>query len=243
MSGHSKWASIKRSKGVADSKRSAVFSKLSSGITIAARAGSDPTMNFMLRVAIDKAKAANMPKDNIERAIERAAGIGANALQEQTYEAYGPGGSAIIIETATDNNNRTIGEIRAVLNRHNGKLAENGSVAYLFKKRGQIILPVQNNLDDLELALIDAGAADYEVEGDQLYAYTDPKDLEPVRHRLAEQNITIEDFGFELHPTTSIHITDPELAQKIMNLYEALEDLSDVTNVTGNCEFDILPKE
>lgn len=234
MSGHSKWASIKRGKGIADGKRSAVFSKLSSAITIAAKHGADPAMNFQLRIAIDKAKAANMPKDNIERAVDRAKGVGAAALQEATYEVYGPGGTAFMVETATDNNNRTIGEIRAVLNRYNAKLAETGSVGYMFKKRGQIIIPINNNVEELELALIEGGAEDYEVEGDKLYAYTDPKDLEKVRQSLAGQGIEAEEVGFELHPTSTITVTDEDQAKKIINFHDALEDIADVTNVTGN---------
>lgn len=238
MSGHSKWASIKRGKGIADGKRSAVFSKLSSAITIAAKHGADPTMNFQLRIAIDKAKTANMPKDNIERAVERAKGVGASALQETTYEVYGPGGTAFMIETATDNHNRTIGEIRAVLNHYNVKLAENGSVGYLFKKRGQLIIPINNNVDEIELALIEANAEDYEVEGDKLYAYTDPKDLEKVRQNLASQSIEAEEVGFELHPTTTVTITDPDQARKIINFHDAIEDITDVTAVTGNFDLE-----
>ncbi len=233
MSGHSKWASIKRQKGVADQKRGALFAKLASAITIAARSGVDPEMNFQLRIVIDKAKTANMPKDNIERAVERASGAGGAAMEEVMFEAYGPGGTAFLIETATDNHNRTVGEIKAVLNRNNGKLAENGSVAYLFKKFGQIIFE-KLNPDEVELAAIDAGAVEVEHDSGQVFIYTDPKELEAVRKNLEKLGFVSHDIGFEWQPTLSVPIADKKTAQKVLHLAEALDDLEDITRVSGN---------
>lgn len=235
MAGHSKWAQIKRQKGVADQKRGALFAKLASAITIAARNGADPEMNFQLRIAIDKAKAANMPKDNIERAVERASGAGGALMEEITFEAYGPGGTAFLIETATDNRNRTVGEIRAVLNKFGGKLAETGSVAYLFKKFGQIVFE-KLNPDEVELAAIDAGAMEVEHEGGQVFIYTEPKELEAVRKNMENLGFVSHDIGFEWQPTKSVPIIDSAAAQKVLKLAEALEDLDDVTRVSGNFE-------
>lgn len=235
MSGHSKWASIKRAKGATDAKRSALFSKLAKGISVAARNGADPEMNFQLRLAVDKAKAANMPKDNIDRAIAKASGAGAAAMEEIMFEAYGPGGTAFLIETATDNRNRTVGEVKAVLNRNDGKLAEAGSVGYLFKKRGQIVLET-NDVDAAELAAIDAGAEDVEAFEGKVFIYTDPKELELVRKNLVASNLESNDIGFEWHPTAMIHVGDKPLADKILKLSDTLDDLDDVTNIHSNVE-------
>ncbi|MEX0594551.1 MAG: YebC/PmpR family DNA-binding transcriptional regulator [Patescibacteria group bacterium] len=237
MAGHSRWTQIKRQKGVADVKRGALFAKLASGITIAARHGADPEMNFQLRIAIDKARAANMPKDNIERAIERAGGSGADAIEEALYEAYGPGGTAFLIEAATDNRNRTVGEIKATLARNGGKLAESGSVSYLFKKLGQIVFE-KLNPDEVELAAIDAGAQDVEHSDGQVFVYTDPKELESVRKNLEKVGFIANDVGFEWQPTSTVTITDQETAEKVLRLAEALDDLDDVTRVSGNFEVD-----
>lgn len=234
MSGHSKWASIKRQKGAADQKRGAVFSKLAKAISVAARHGADPAMNFALRIAVDQAKAANMPKDNIERAIERASGKGEAALEETIFEAYGPGGTAFLIETATDNHNRTISEIRAVLNKLGGKMAETGSVGYLFKKLGVIVVET-DDVEKVELAAIDAGAADVEQTDGQVLISTDPKELESVRRTLAEQGISGE-ASFEWQPLISVPITDQPMAEKVLKLADALDDLDDVTAVHSNFE-------
>lgn len=236
MSGHSKWSSIKHQKGAADAKRGAVFSKLSRAITVAARHGTDPGMNFQLRVAIDQAHTANMPKDNIERAIDKAKGSDAAKLEEIIFEAYGPGGTGFLIEAATDNHNRSTGDIRAVLNKNGGKLAESGSVGYLFKRRGQIVFETDRP-DELELATIDAGAQDFETADGKVFVYTDPKELEHVRRQLAETGFESHDISFEYHPLASVPITDEKLAEKIIKLAEALEGLDDVTAIYSN--FDI----
>lgn len=235
MAGHSKWAQIKRQKGVADQRRGAVFAKLANAITVAARNGVDPEMNFQLRIAIDKAKAANMPKDNIERAIDRVKGSGGAALEEVVFEAYGPGGTAFLIETATDNRNRTVGEIRAALNKLDGKLAESGSVGYLFKKRGQIILE-NVNAEEAELAAIDAGAEDVEADGNSVFVYTDPKKLQKVRQNLEAAGLTSNEIGFEFHPISTIIVSDPKVAEKVIKLSEALDDIDDVTSVHSNVD-------
>ena len=236
MSGHSKWSSIKHQKGAADAKRGAVFSKLSNAITVAHRNGPDPEMNCQLRLAVDRARAANMPKDNIERAIDKVKGGGASAMEEITFEAYGPGGTAFLIETATDNRNRSVGDIRAVLNKYDAKLAESGSVGYLFKKRGQIVL---ENVDTetAELAAIEAGAEDFEIEDGQVFIYTDPKELEHVRRNLVTAGFESNEVSFEFHPTTTVPITDERLSERIIKLATALDDLDDVTKVSSN--FDI----
>lgn len=236
MSGHSKWHSIRHQKGAADQKRGAVFSKLANAITVAARNGTDPEMNFQLRLAVDRARAANMPKDNIERAIDKVKGGGASAMEEIVFEAYGPGGTAFLIETATDNRNRSVGDIRAILNKYDAKLAESGSVGYLFKKRGQIVL---ENVDSetAELAAIEAGAEDFETDGEHVFIYTDPRELEHVRRNLSGSGFPSNEVSFEFHPTSTVPITDEKLAERIIKLATALDDLDDVTKVSSN--FDI----
>lgn len=234
MAGHSKWAQIKRQKGAADAKRGVAFSKLAKAITVAARHGADPEMNFQLRIAVDQAKAANMPKDNIERAIERASGASGNAIEEVLFEAYGPGGTAFLIETATDNRNRTVGEIRATLNKLDGKLAESGSVGYLFKKLGHIVIET-NDPEAIELAAIDAGAEDVEQDDGQVVVYTDPKELERVRRTLAKQNITSDEVGFFYRPTATVPV-EGAIAEKVTKLADALDELDDVTAVHSNFE-------
>lgn len=238
MAGHSKWAQIKRQKGVADQRRGAAFSKLANTITIAAKNGADPEMNFQLRIAIDKAKAANMPKDNIQRAIDKAIGSGGQAaLEGVVYEAYGPGGTAYMIETASDNRNRTVGEIRATLNKFDGKLAETGSVAYLFRKRGVIVVET-TDIENAELAAIDAGAEDTEAGKDALIVYTDPKELESVRQNLVTAGFSPNDVALEFNPSTTVSVTDPTIAKKVVALSETLDELDDVVTVSSNFDID-----
>lgn len=235
MSGHSKWSSIKHQKGAADQKRGIVFSKLTRAITVAARNGIDPEMNFQLRIAIDQARDANMPKDNIERAIERAKGVGGEALEEIIFEAYGPGGTAFIIESATDNRNRTVGEIRAILNKFEGKLAESGSVSFLFRKRGQIVLEGVD-IEAAELAAIDAGAEDVEADEQTVIVYTDPKNLQSTRISLAEAGFESNVVSFEWLPITMITAEDEVLHQKIVKMSDLLAELEDVTRVFNNLQ-------
>lgn len=241
MSGHSKWSTIKHQKGAADAKRGKIFTKLGHAITVAAReGGGDASMNARLALAIEMAKKQNMPKDNIDRAIKRGTGEGGGAAADEvTYEGYGPGGTAILIEGLTDNRNRTSGEVRAVFNKLGGKLGESGSVAYLFRKRGVITVGTENKTaDDLEMAVIESGADDYELTESELTVYTDPKDLQTVKTTLEASGLSVSQAELRFEPNQTIQITDPKIAGQIIRILEALEDLDDVTNVTSNFDAD-----
>lgn len=238
MSGHSKWSTIKRQKGAKDAARGAVFTKLGNMIAIAARAGSDPEMNFALRLAIDKAKAANMPMANIQRAIDRVSDKSAVQLQEVVYEGYGPGGVAIMVECATDNINRTYPEVRLAFSKHGGNIAEKGAVSFQFDRKG--LIRVVGSGDDLVLAALDAGAEDVQEEGAESVIYTDQKDLAKVRDALKETNIEILEAELTFVPNTSVKVSDATTAGKIMRLMDALDDCDDVTATHVN--FDI-PEE
>ena len=238
MSGHSKWSTIKRQKGAADAKRGQLFTKLAREITIAARQGlPDPDANPRLRLAVDRARAASMPKDNIERAIQRASGVGsADQYEEIYYEGYGPGGAALMIQAQTDNRNRTVGEVRAVLTRAGGSLGENGSVGWMFDQVGMIEIPVGDaDPDELSLLAIDAGANDVESEDDMVVIYTDPADLHRVREAMAAAGLTIEAAQLTMRPKT-LMAPAPEAAVKVIRLVEKLEDLDDVQEVFTNVD-------
>jgi len=235
MSGHSKWSTIKREKGAKDAARGAVFTKLGNAIAIAARAGIDPTTNFSLRLAIDKAKAANMPLANIDRAIQRVADKSAAQLQELTYEGYGPGGVAILAEVATDNINRTFPMVKLAFSKHGGNIAEKGAVAFQFDRKGMI--RVTGKGDELLMQALDAGAEDVQEEGDESVIYTDPTDLAKVRDALRQQGLEIKDAELTYVPNTTIAVTDKDTAGKIMRLMDALEEVDEVTNTHVN--FDI----
>ncbi len=236
MSGHSKWETIKRQKGANDAKRGAIFTKLGNAIAVAARAGADPDMNFSLRLAIDKAKAANMPNVNIQRSIDRGSGkLGGEQIQEVTYEGYGPGGAAILVECATDNVNRTLPEVKLAFSKHGGNLAEKGSVAFQFDRKGMI--RVKGAGEDLLMKILDAGAEDAVEEGDETVVYTDPRELAKVRDALTMANIEILEAELTFVPNNTVEITDEETAGKLMRLMEALEDSDDVVNTHTN--FDI----
>jgi YebC/PmpR family DNA-binding regulatory protein len=242
MSGHSKWSQIKRQKGANDAKRGAVFTKVGREITIAVRqGGGDPDGNYRLRLAIDKARAVNMPADNIKRAIERAVGGGESEQYEEiVYEGYGPGGVAILVEAATDNRNRTAADIRSIFAKAGGQLAGSGSVAWQFEPRGIIALS-RNGADPDELALtaIDAGADDIDAEGDPIEVMAAPGDLESVRLRLEQAGVAIESAEIAMQPKTTIEV-EPSQARQNLRLIEMLEDHDDVQRVTAN--FD-LPAE
>jgi len=234
MAGHSKWAQIKRQKGVADAKRGAVFGKLANAITIAARGGSDPETNFQLRIAIEKARAANMPNENIKRAIERASGTGGGAaLEEIVFEAYGPGGVAFLIEAATDNRNRTTANIRRVLNDAGARFADSGSVSYLFEKKGLITVAVNDDAQTAELAAIDAGAEDVTENAGQVFVYTKPQELEPIRQELSNK-FTISEFTLVWEPKTTVVVSDPKTAAQLIKLSETIDELDDVVRVSSN---------
>lgn len=236
MSGHSKWSTIKRQKALTDAKKGAVFTKLANAIAIAARGGADPTMNFALRLVLDKARAANMPQANIQRAIDRGSGkFGGAAIEEVTYEGYGPGGIAVIVECATDNKNRTYPDVRLAFSKNGGNIAEPGSVAFQFARKGVIRAGFNGDADEAMLAAIDAGAEDAEIDGDELVIYTDPKQLAAVRDALGG-GLTVKEAELNFVPNNTIEITDPETARKAMNLMDALDSLDDVTNTYTNFE-------
>lgn len=238
MSGHSKWSTIKRQKGANDAKRGQLFTKLAREITVAARSGSpDPEANFRLRIAIQKARKENMPKDNIDRAIARATGSeGGNQFEEIYYEGYGPGGTAIMVLTMTDNRNRTVGELRAVLTRSGGTLGENGSVSWMFDQTGQISLPVNGtDPEELELMAIDAGASDVQTEDGIVEVYTEPQDLHRVQEELAGAGYEVESAELTMKPKTLMK-PDTEDAIKAIRLLEKLEDLDDVQTVYSNLD-------
>ena len=238
MSGHSKWETIKRQKGANDAKRGIVFTKLGNAIALAARSGTDPSTNFALRLAIDKAKAANMPSSNIDRAIQRVADKSAAQLQEMVYKAYGPGGTAIIIEAATDNTNRTFPEVRTAVTKHGGTMADKGSVTFQFERKG--VLRVKGNGDDLMLQVLDAGAEDMQEEGEESTVYTDPKELAKVRDALNQAGVEILEAQLSYVPKNTVVIDNAETAGKIMRMMDALDDVDDVT--TTHVNFDI-PEE
>ena len=238
MSGHSKWAQIKRQKGVNDVKRGAMFTKMGREIAVAARAGGgDPDGNFRLRLAVERARAVNMPADTIKRAIEKATGGGEGVqFEEIMYEGYGPGGVAIIVETATDNKNRTAADIRSVLTKAGGSLAAPGSVAWQFEQRGVITLaPNQGEAEELELAAIDAGADDVDTEGDQVDVYTKPHELEAVRKSLESAGVKIENAELTMVAKNTIELEEGK-ARQALRLVELLEDHDDVQRVTANFE-------
>lgn len=235
MSGHSKWSTIKRQKGAKDAARGAVFTKLGNAIAIAARGGTDPDMNFALRLAIDRAKAANMPAANIQRSIDRVKDKDAAQLQEVLYEGYGPGGTAILVECATDNINRTYPEVKLAFSKHGGNIAEKGAVAFQFDHKGMI--RVKATGDDLLLQALEAGAEDVQEEDGESVIYTDAKELAKVRDALRQAGLEITEAELTYVPNNTVAISDAATAGKIMRLMDALEASDDVTATHVN--FDI----
>lgn len=235
MSRHSKWAKIKRAKGATDVKRGQLFSKLTRAITVAAREGNpDPETNPTLRMAVDRALAENMPKDNVTRAIERAKGAGAEATAVAvTLEAYGPGGAALLIETITDNRNRTVPEIRKMLSDYGGSLGESGSVAWQFERRGVITVESPTNQNALELAAIDAGASEIDREGNSLEITVAPEQLKNVAQALAAAGAASPATQLALVPKQWIPL-DSVSMEKLQSLLETLEEHDDVVSVTTN---------
>ncbi len=236
MSGHSKWASIKHKKAITDSRRGAMFTKLSRHITVAAKAGGGNIVgNPALELAVQKAKDASMPKDNIQRAIDKGTGAGANEadFQEVMYEGYGPGGVALLIEGLTDNRNRTGAEVRAALTKAGGALGEPGSVAYLFDKTGVIVVDAERYSEDDLLVAIEAGAEDIEVEEGSLEVITAPTDLQAVRKALEEAGIELGSAELVWRPKTRVEL-DEEGLRKLMRLIDTLEESDDVGDVHAN---------
>lgn len=235
MSGHSKWSTIKRAKGAADAKRGAVFTRIGNQIAVAARGGTDPAMNPALAMAIEKAKAANMPMSNVERAIARVSDKNAAQLNEVMYEGYGPGGVGILVECATDNLNRTYPEVRHAFSKKGGNIAEAGAVAFQFTRKGSI--RVKASGDDAILAILDAGAEDAIESDGELQVYTDAKELAKVRDAIKAAGLEITEAELTYVPNNTIEITDAAVAQKVMNLMDALDELNDV--VATHTNFDI----
>jgi YebC/PmpR family DNA-binding regulatory protein len=240
MSGHSKWSTIKRKKGAADAKRGKMFTKLIKEITIAAREnGGDPGANPRLRLAIDNAKAANMPADNIERAIKKATGeLEGVTYTEITYEGYGPGGVAMLIEVATDNKNRSVAEVRHLFSKYNGSMGESGSVAWMFDRKGIITLPIQNKSEDEIMDIVlEAGAEDLQTEDDYFEVQTDLESFEPVRKALVAAEMQIENASLQWISKNTVNVSGDD-AEKVMKIIEAMEDSDDVQNVYSNADFD-----
>lgn len=235
MSGHSKWSTIKRQKGLADAKRGAVFTRIGNQIAIAARGGADPATNSALAMAIEKAKAANMPMSNIERAIARVTDKSAALLNEVMYEGYGPGGVGILVECATDNLNRTYPEVRHAFSKKGGNIAESGAVAFQFSRKGSIRVKAAG--DDAILTVLDAGAEDAVESDGELQVYTDPKELAKVKDAIKAAGLEITEAELTYVPKNTLEITDAVVAKKVMNLMDALDELDDV--VATHTNFDI----
>lgn len=234
MSGHSKWKQIKNKKGAADAKKGAIFTRLSKIITLAAREGGDPKMNFKLATAVDQARAMNMPKDNIERAIKRGTGEEASAqLHEVTYEGYGPDGVALIITGVTDNVNRTVSDVRATLTKHGGSMATEGAVRWNFEQKGVVRLENISNRDELELMAIDAGADDIREEEGGLLIATDPKNLQSLKQALEKQDIKSDYAEVEFLPKNTVALDENGQA-KLERLTDALDELEDVQDYYTN---------
>lgn len=244
MSGHSKWATIHRQKEITDAKRGAVWTKITNAIIVAVRETGigDPDSNFKLRMAMDKGRAANMPNENIKRAIEK--GLGASSSGEQweeiTYEGFGPHGVAIMVEVATDNNKRSAQEIKNYLEKGGGKLVGPGGVAFQFKRVGMLIIDNPGSAEETMLKLIDLGAEDVEEADGVIEIYTQPGDLETVKQAVLQAGYKINSFELVYKPTTVVTINDKEEAQKVLSFIEGLEELSDVQKVFSNLD---IPQE
>lgn len=231
MSGHSKWATIKRQKDVKDSKRGALFTRIGNQIAMAARSGTDPITNPSLAAVIEKAKSANMPMSNIERAIKRVADKDAAQLEEVLYEGYGPAGVAVMVECATDNKNRTYPEVKHAFSKFGGSIAEGGSVAFQFERKGVIIVKASG--EDALLEILEAGAIDANEEEDIIVAFTEPKELHNVRKKLNDAGLETESAELSYQPKNTVEIDD-EAQEKLDKIIDALEDLQDVVNVGHN---------
>ncbi len=239
MSGHSKWATTKRKKAVIDAKRGKIFTKLIKEISVAVRSGGpDPDGNPRLRLVVDNAKAANMPMDNIDRAIKKASGAveGANYL-EITYEGYGPGGVAVLVESVTDNKNRTVAEIRHLFSKYGGALGESNSVAWMFERKGVISLPQQGKSeDDLMELILEAGAENLLLDEEFFEITTAVEDFEKVRKTISDSNLEVENASIQWKPKNNVSVSG-ETSEKLMKLLEMIEDNDEVQNVYTNADF------
>lgn len=241
MSGHSKWSQIKRQKGIVDTKRGAVFTKLAKAITIAVSQGGgvvDPNSNFRLRLAIDRARIYNMPKENIERAISRAKAKDASEMEETLYEGFGPGGIAIMVEAVTDNKLRTTSEVKNVIEKNGGTLGIPGSVSYQFQQKGLITVAKNGKtLDDIFMIAEDAGAEDIEDADSIVLVYTSPQDLKKIKDELIRSGLEVKEAELIRKPTNFIEVQDKNLAEKIISFMDKVEDMDDVQKIYSN--FDI----
>ncbi|MFY0651875.1 MAG: YebC/PmpR family DNA-binding transcriptional regulator [Cyclobacteriaceae bacterium] len=239
MSGHSKWSTIKRKKGAADAKRGKIFSKLSKEITVAAKegGGGDPEMNPRLRLAIQNAKGSNMPKDNIERAIKKGSGADGDSYMEMTFEGYGPNGIGVFVECLTDNQNRTVQNIRAAFNKYGGNLGTNGSLEFIFERKGIFSIEQPENLDmeEFELEAIDAGAEEFELSDGYINISCAMEDFGNLNKKLEEMEIATESAELQRIPNTSVVLAD-DAFEKVMKLIDALEDEDDVQKVYHNID-------
>jgi YebC/PmpR family DNA-binding regulatory protein len=236
MSGHSKWSTIKRKKGAEDAKRGKIFTKIGRELAVAAREGGpDPEVNFKLRLVIDKAKQANMPKDNIERSIRRGAGLEKGEdLAQVVYEGYGPGGTALIVRALTDNRNRAVADIRRAFSRHGGNLGENGCVAWMFEQKGYVTIPLNgHDPDELFMLAVDAGAEDVVIGEDTVEILAEVEDFQSVQESLSEANIEMEVAELSMIPQTKVDLP-PGQGIKVMGLVDALDELDDVEKVYTN---------
>ena len=233
MSGHSKWATTKRQKAIVDAKRGAAFTKIANQIAIAARSGGDPTMNPTLAMVLEKARKANMPKANIERAIARATDKSAAAMIEETYEAYGPAGIGIIIEVATDNKNRTMPEVRNILSKNGGRMADPGSVMFQFARKG--VIEITEKGEDALMTALDCGAEDANEGEEGIEVITEATDLMKVRQALIDAGLSVDNAELRYIANTSVPVSEDD-AEKVDKLLNAIDDLDDVTNVFTNAE-------
>jgi YebC/PmpR family DNA-binding regulatory protein len=237
MAGHSKWANIKHRKAAQDAKKAGVFTKLAKDIVLAAKNGSDPEINFRLKLAIDKARAANMPKDNIERSIKKGSGEDKDAasLEEVVYEGYGPGQVAMLIKTVTDNKNRTVSEVKHLLNKNGGKFSESGGVSWQFDQVGQIIVEPQEGQDseELEMKILETSAQDYQGEEGAFRVFTQPQDLQITQQQLQEQGLQVTEAELAFRAKNKVEISDSE-KQAYEKLLEALEEQEDVSEIYDN---------
>ena len=238
MSGHSKWSSIKHKKAATDAKRGALFTKLTRAIQVAAReGGGDPESNFTLAAAIEKARGYSMPKENIQRAIDRGTGAGGGDIERVVYEGYGPAGVAVLVEALTDNRNRTSAEFRHTFDKHGGSLGEPGSVAWQFEKKGMILVDAGRYSEEELLVAIDAGAEDVSADGDALKVLSEPQDLGAVRAALAESGVEVASSELVMEPKTTVDVDKESEARAVMRLMDAFDDHDDVDGVHAN--FDI----
>jgi YebC/PmpR family DNA-binding regulatory protein len=241
VSGHSKWSSIKHKKGAADARRGKLFSKLSRAIIVAAREGGpDPAANLALQNAIEKARSYSVPKDNIERAIARGSGADsdAEAFENVVYEGYGPGGVAVLVEALTDNRNRTAADVRHVFSKHEGSLGGSGAVAWLFERRGMVLVGADGvDEDELMLAAAEGGAEDVSLDGSTFQVVTAPEELSGVREAIEKEGFTVDSAELTMVPKTTVELEDESVAKKVLRLIDDLEESDDVQEVYAN--FDI----